>query len=272
MSPVFERQGLIARHLMRLLRPVLAIGLGIAGFQGLVIAAYEAFEGGQLLEPLFHQFEGLADSLLGGGGVLLTSPTSYVALGWRHPFVLIALAALPIARGTVSVAGEVQSGTGDLLFSRPIRRWKILLVHWLTTLTGLGDICLAGCLGTVFWIWVLGLPEAPRFGAVLMTGFAAFALAAVIAGLAYLLSAATSEASGASSWTISLVLLFYLMDFAGDLWDLAEPIKPYSIFHYYRPLELLRGDAGLFPDVYILLGLAGLLIFGAVVVLEHRDL
>ncbi len=269
---MFERRGLVQRHLLCLLRPVLAIGLGVAAFQGVVIAAYEALEGGELIEPLLDQLEGVVDSLLGGGGVLLTSPVAYVALGWRHPFVLIAVAALAISRGTASVAGEVQSGTGDLLFSRPIPRWRILLVHWMTTLVGLADICLVASLGTGFWFWALGLPEAPSLRAVFMTGLMAFALAAVMASLAYLLSAGSSEAGRASSWAISLTLVFYLMDFVGDLWELAEPVKPYSIFHYYRPLELLRGDRGLFPDLYILLGLALLLFVGASLVLQRRDL
>lgn len=259
-------------HLLALIKPVLIIGLGIVLFQGVVMAAYEAFEGGEMIEPLLSQLEGVIDSVLGGGGVLLTSPTAYVALGWRHPFVFIALAALAVSRGAASVAGEVQGGTGDLLFSRPIARWRILLVHWLTTLAGLADVCLLGCLGTVFWIWVLNLPDAPALRAVLMTGVLAFGLSLVIAGLAYLFSARSSRVGSASGWAISFTLVFYLVDFAGDLWDFARPIKPYSIFHYYRPLEVLSGERGLFPDLYVLLGLAVLLFVGSAVVLERRDL
>lgn len=270
MSKVSRCRGLARRHLQRLLRPAFAIALGLAGFQGVVMAAYEALEGGEMLEPLLQQVGGVLESLLGGGGVLLTSPVTYVALAWSHPFVLIALAALAISRGVSSVAGEVQSGTGDLLFSRPVPRWRVLLTHWATTLAALAAICFTGGLATAFWTWALGLPDAPGFSAVIATGVVAFALAAAMAGLAYLLSAGSSDAGRASSWAISIVLVSYIMDFVGDLWEVAEPVRPYSIFYYYRPLTLLRGE-GLLPDLYVLLGLALVVFAAACAVVEWRD-
>lgn len=260
---------LAEKYLLRLVRPVLAIGLGIVGFQGLLMAACRILEASEQYGPRVQQWGDFTHSLLGSSDMVVSNSTACVALAWQNPLVLTALVALAISRGTSSVREEVQSGTEN----SSLVGWRGLIVHWMTTLLGLADICLTASVGTAFWLWALGMADGPDFLAVLRTGAMAFSVGAVVASLAYLLSTRPSAvAKPTSAWAISLTLLFYLVNFAGGLWTIAEPLKPYSIFHYYRPLELLHGDRGLSPDLYILLGLALILTTGAGMAHHQQDL
>ena len=205
---------LAEKYLLRLVRPVLAIGLGIVGFQGLLMAACRILEAGEQYGPRVQQWEDFTHSLLGNGDIVMYNSTTCVALAWQNPLGLTALVALAISRGTSSVSEEVQSDTENL----SLVGWRGLIVHWMTTLIGLADICLTAAVGTTLWLWALGITDGPDFLAVLRTGAIAFSVGAVVASLAYLLSTRSSAvAKPTPAWAISLTLLFYLMNFASDL-------------------------------------------------------
>jgi len=76
--------------------------------------------------------------LRGLGGAAMDFSTAAIEMAfWNHPFVLLMFAAWAIARGTASVAGEIERGTMDLILSRPVTRFAYLNSQVLSALFGL---------------------------------------------------------------------------------------------------------------------------------------
>lgn len=269
---LFSTDSYLLNQWKRARKAVLIMGFSLALFNGVFIAGYGALEGGETLALLSEQIQGMLASFLGGDAVLLTTPYAFISMGWRHPFVLVALAAFVISRGVAGVAGEIQNKTADLLFSRPVSRVSLVLQHWLVTTFGLAAICLISTAGILFWVWALGMNDPPGVLAIISTGVMAFFLFSSVAGYVYLISASASDAGLATSYSIALTLLFYLMDVLGDIWDVLEPANSYSIFYYFQPFDLLKYQEGFYPGILIYIGMSFVLLVLAIVVIKRRDL
>ncbi len=77
-----------------------------------------------------------------GGNAMDFSTAAIEMAFWNHPFVLLMFAVWAIARGSASVAGEIERGTMDLILSRPITRFAYLSAQIAAALFGL--VLLAG--------------------------------------------------------------------------------------------------------------------------------
>ena len=76
--------------------------------------------------------------LRGLGGSSMDFSTAAIEMAfWNHPFVLLIFAVWAISRGSVSVAGEIEKGTMDLVLSRPVTRSSFLASQVLTAVGGL---------------------------------------------------------------------------------------------------------------------------------------
>jgi ABC-type transport system involved in multi-copper enzyme maturation permease subunit len=58
-----------------------------------------------------------------------------VALGYNHPLVLTFLAIIAIMLPAKHIAGEIEGGTLELLFSLPVKRLEIAFSLWLFSIT-----------------------------------------------------------------------------------------------------------------------------------------
>lgn len=76
--------------------------------------------------------------LRGLGGSSMDFSTAAIEMAfWNHPFVLLIFAIWAISRGSISVAGEIEKGTMDLVLSRPVGRSAFLAAQVLTAILGL---------------------------------------------------------------------------------------------------------------------------------------
>jgi hypothetical protein len=81
----------------------------------------------------------------------------------------------------------------------------------------------------------LGLLPLVFLNGVLMWGaFASVALAA---------SVSFDRAGPAISVALGFLLTNYFFEILGSLWDAAEFLQPYSLFHHFDPGQILQGDA-----------------------------
>ncbi len=215
----------------------------------------------QFIPPALRQMfpPELLANVTGRGFIAFTS--------FLHPVVLILMAVWVVRVGAAGLAGEIGSGTMDLLASRPIPRGLPVAVTYAWLVIGLGVLTL------VIWIGIAaGLASRPD----LMLNPAPFLapagmlllLYAAFGAVALALSAAT-RAGG--SWAAGVVAASFGLDYLARLWEAIAWSRPFSLFRYFRPQEIMT--TGVQPvDVMVLAGVAIAGLFAALVIFQRRDL
>lgn len=258
-------------HLSTVVKPILTIGISVILFQSLLLFAYEAVEGSEFIDFFLKEIENHFNTSLEAPRFLLTSPLSYISLGWRHPLVIILVASFVFSRASSAVALEREGGYGDLLFTRPIERWKILWQHFAVTLVALLVISLLKILATSSILSLQTIPS-PDLSLLFWMGLMSFSLYALMASYSYLFSVLSSAKGQAMGLATGLTLFFFALEIVGDLWDRAAPIQLLSIFYYYQPFSILLGQEDLFKNIAALLAPALLIMALSFYLIERRDL
>ncbi len=245
---------------------LLAIGFGL--FELVVGLSYASVDQNairQLVDALPPALRALA------GSADIASPTGYAGSGYLHPVALAIQGALAISMGAAP-AREAEDGTAELILSRPIAPARWLAAHGLAMATGLAIVVTGGYIGglaAALAVDDLAPVHAWPLAGALAAGFLCFA---AVGGVALLVASLVRTGGRAVGWAAGFLLISYALDYLAQVWSIAEPLGPLSIFHYLDPPGILgRGAVGL-EDVAALGGLALVTSAAALVLIERRDL
>ncbi len=164
-----------------------------------------------------------------------------------------------IGRAAGAVAGEIDRGTMELLLAQPLPRWRLIFAHLGVDLILIPALCLSLWAGLGAGTAVVGelkpdmeamkdFPQAPKeidpellridvlkFGPPLLN----------VAGLIFAVSGLTMwlSAAGRYRWrVIGLAVVFILVQFVmnviGQIWDDVGVLRPLSLFYYYQPQQI----------------------------------
>ena len=263
---------LLAAELRALGGKVAALGVGAFAFLFAVAATYQAFGGKAMPAKLFggRPPSGIA-AFSGSRSGDLFSPKHYLAFGFNHPLFLVLTLAVAVSLGARSVAGDVETGRAELVYSRPVARRKILVSHiavWLAAQLAVIAAAVAGAL--------LGSRISPDLrsagaGRVVWVAAQYVGVAAFVAGLSFAVSALTRTRSAAMGITVGITALAYLVNFVSVLWQPIAWARWLSPFGYYDPMAAATAGVGL-ARLTALVGAAAALFAVAVAALERRDL
>ena len=203
---------------------------------------------------------------------LAAGPEGYIAVFFRHPLLLIVLAAYAIAAASTALAREVEHRTILILLARPLERYHLVLSRGMASLSGLALLVVALLAGTLVGVVLKGLGDSVDALPFLIAGVNALCLAAAIVAYSYLFSALSNDGGRAILLSTGLTLAFFFLDYISVLVDVLEPVGLLSVFHYYDPLALTL-DAS-FPVLHVglLLAVAAAAFGTAVVVFQRRDI
>ena len=222
-------------------------------------------------EMLFKGPGKVSQAALGWGDLNFERPNDFLAMGMLHPIVLTLCVVWAVGRAAGAVAGEVDRGTMELLLSQPIPRNRLLLAHLLVDLVVLPVICLAFFIGTQFGLAVVGdfipdytalkslkgpggqsirfpIPDHPAplevSGRGELPGLAnTFALMLAISGLTMALSAAGRSRWKVTGYAVLTVVVMFVGNTIGQLWEPASFVRPFTLFFYYQPQKaMLNGN------------------------------
>jgi ABC-2 type transport system permease protein len=205
-----------------------------------------------------------------GGGDIFTLPGS-IALGFIHPISLILSSVFAVGFTTAAIAGERQRGTLEVLLARPLPRRVVYVTLLVCALLFVAIVMAAFLVGTVVSASINGVSAEivpSRIALVWLNGLLLFGAIAAI-GLAA--SVSFDRLSPAIGITVAVVIVSYFLEILGSLWPDAEPLQPYSLFHYLQPRDVLSGDVAAFNFV-LLAVVAGVAIVAALVIFPRRDL
>ncbi len=206
----------------------------------------------------------------GGEGVHLDNlEASFLAVGWRHPIVVAILAGYASARGSRSVATEIEEDRAELLFSLPYPRFVIVLLHFLSTMLGIAILTAAFVFSGIFFGNILG----PEIAAAnyMATGFATVGFYGAMAALAYFFSSFLRRGGWALNLSLLVILILYAVDFAGNL-GLFESFQKYTLFANYKVAESLGGMTSLGGETFGFWAVAASFLAISLVITTVRDL
>jgi ABC-2 type transport system permease protein len=249
-----------------------ALAAGTFVFVFALAGTYVAFGGatamsstfGQDLPSFYSAFAGTRDS------TNLFAPVNYLALGFVHPLYLVLTLSVAVSIGTASVAGDVETGRAEMLFTAPVDRRAVLDARLSLWAVAQLAVVAAGFLGGL-----AGMLVSPDIRAVGIAALARIALqylplAALVGALAFAASAVSASRGRALGIAIGVPTFGYLLNFVGLLWRPADPLRWVSPFRYYVPARAAAGFE--VADMAVLLGVSLVLVAGARTALQRRDL
>ncbi|HVS35165.1 MAG TPA: ABC transporter permease subunit [Gemmataceae bacterium] len=208
-------------------------------------------------------------TIIGGERVDLDRAMDLLSIGYVHPLVQAIFCVWAVGRASGALAGEVDRGTMELLLAQPLSRPRLVMAHCGVDLVVIPLLCLSLWGGTWLGTWMVGPirpakadlqlppavalivkpePEAQQRER-LHVDPAAFGRALpAVGGLLFAISGYTMalSAAGRYRWRVLGVAVFatliqFLVNVVGQLWDVMEPLRPFTIFYYYQPQAMILG-------------------------------
>ena len=228
----------------------------------------------KLFEDVLFKGPGkVSQAVLGGADLRFEKPMDFLAVGLLHPVVLILSCVWAVGRAGGAVAGELDRGTMELLMSQPVPRNRLIFAHLIVDAIVIPLLCFSFYAGTQFGIWAvgpfvidytgvrealgrevppailanLGVPTEPEV--LEISGRVQFPALANLAGLVFAISGITMaiSACGRSRWkviglSVLVMLLMFIANVLGQLWDSASFLRPFTVFYYYQPQKIMLHD------------------------------
>jgi ABC-type transport system involved in multi-copper enzyme maturation permease subunit len=248
-----------------------SVALGMFGLSLILAISFEAIGGGEAVETFFDLLPDAMKALLGAQGGIPTSAEGFLAADYRHPLYLITLSSFVIASSVGAIAREIERGTVLMLLAAPVARWRFLAAKVGALAVAVVVLALAALFGTWLGVTVTGAEDV-AMSTFMRVQVATVLLGFAIGGIGLLVSSLNSDGGQAMGITIAIIVVSYFVDFLSLLWDLAEPLGPLSIFHYYDPLGIARAGAVGSTDVLVLAAVAVVCTAAAFVVFQRRDI
>lgn len=187
----------------------------------------------------------LVQAVIGGERIEFDRAMDMMSISYVHPLVLTILGVWAIGRAANAIAGEIDRGTLELLLAQPIRRTQVVLAHFAVDAIVFPSICLAIWIGTYCGTWWMGLQaaenplqrvEPARFLPALLC-ISAYLFS--ISGVTMWISAMGRSRARVWGWAVTIFLSMFLINVLGQIFDVLDWVRPYTIFYHYQPQHLI---------------------------------
>jgi ABC-2 type transport system permease protein len=201
-----------------------------------------------LREVLFKESGKIVQTLMGGENISIERAQDMLSIAYVHPLTQTILCIWAVGRAAGAIAGEIDRGTMELLLAQPLRRGQIVLAHLAVDGIVIPLLAAAMGLGTFTAVKSLGMdkPSAAamyvdiaRFGPGLLS---VVALVFAVSGVTMMISAFGRQRGKVLGVAVLVVLLQFLVNVIGQLWSPMEPLRPFTVFYYYQPQQIILRD------------------------------
>ena len=195
-----------------------------------------------------------------------------VAFGFNHPIVLALLALNAIIIPARHIAGEIESGTMELLLAYPIKRIRLLLTLWVSGIIYLGVIVGAAWTGSLLAVGIYEDLTYELFKSMLKIIGNLWLLSVLIMSYTLLLATWGREAAKTGIYSAGITLTLYFIHFLSKIWEAISFIIPYNIFSYYQPQKLMFGERSFGLHLAVLSILIILCLLISIIRFNNRDI
>jgi ABC-2 type transport system permease protein len=205
----------------------------------------------QIEEVIFGGPRKILKALLGGEGISIFRAKDTWTIGYIHPLTQTILCVWALGRAAGAIAGEIDRGTMELLLAQPLPRYRLVLAHLCMDAITIPLVCLSLLTGNFLGSWLVGLREiGPRneLGPLLNPAMFLSALANVAAfvfalsGFTMWLSSRGRFRSRVLGSAVFIVLVQFLINVVGQLWVTVAYLRPFTVFYYYQPQQIILHD------------------------------
>jgi len=195
-----------------------------------------------------------------------------LAFGYDHPIVIVLITIMAIMLPAKHVAGEIEAGSVELLYSMPIKRMKLSFSLWVVSALMLLLVISGGWMGSL--IGMALYPQVTNFplANIIRIGLNLWLFMLTINSYTFLLSSFSREGAKTSQIAAGLTLLFFFVYYIAKLWHKAAFLKPLSIFNYYQPQALMNDQTLWLRHVAVLTGLTAVCLIIAFKKINDRDI
>lgn len=220
----------------------------------------------------FSRFPPPVQQFMGEELLAQFSVNGAVAFGYNHPIVLVFLAVIAIMLPARHIAGEIEGGTLELLFSLPIKRFKLMFSLWILSILVLLFVIIGGWLGTIIGLTIYPQLSSLPLSIVLCIGLNLWFLMLAINGYTCLFASFSREAGKVTQRAAGLTLFFYFLGYTVKLWDKVSFLKPFTIFTYYQPQAVVMNQDLWLKNISVLLVLVVVFMVVAFRRIDMRDI
>jgi ABC-type transport system involved in multi-copper enzyme maturation permease subunit len=250
---------------------LLAVAAGLATWGFMLCAVYATF-GAEIRRIVEGGYFGdLLDALTAiGGGSVFTLGGS-VALSFIHPVSIALVAVLAIGHPMAALAGERQRGTLEVLLARPISRRRVYGTALAATDLFVVGVLAANLGGVIAGATLFDVADELRLDRLLLVWANAVLLYTTVGALALAASATFDRVAPALGIVVAVAITSYAVELLGALWPEMAGVRPWSLFHYFQPAEIMAGVASPM-DAVALAGISVAAISYGLWVFPRRDL
>lgn len=255
-------------HLPFLILAFLLVGL----LQTLLLTIVTTTDLFNFIQDFIKQLPKELQLFLGEEFIAQFSIKGAAAFGYNHPLVITFLAILAITIPSKHIAGEIENGTLELIFSMPIKRISITISLWIASVLAILFV-ISGCwLGTFISKLIFSEAELLPLSKIVLIGINLAVLMLCINAYTFVISAYSREGSKVAMRAAGITLFFYFLNYIATIWAIVNFLKPFSIFYYYQPQKLMMGEANLAGNLIVLSLLTLFLMIPAAIKINRRDI
>jgi len=224
----------------------------ISLFQFLILRLVTTIDYSSTIMYLMNQLPENVQGMFGEDFISMLTVEGAAALALNHPLVLVILSIL--------------------LLSFPVRRIKLLLNLFISAVVFLFLIILCALFSSILSISIFHQLTFVLFVKMLKISFNLWLLFVFIMSLTMVLSSFEKEGSKVGIRVAGITLVFYLLHYLSSLWDAIKFTKPFNIFTYYQPQDLMTGQRSFLLHVIVLSSLILLCLFISIYQFNRRDI
>lgn len=210
-------------------------------FQFIILKFVTTFDYSSIMMILLEQLPENVRAMFGEDFISMLTVEGAAAFGFNHPMVLVILSIAAITIPSRHIAGEVETGTLELVLSLPIKRIKLLLNLWISAAVFLFIIIFFALCSSLLSIHIFHQLTTELFVKMLKISSNLWMLFMFIMSLSMLLSSFGKEGNKVAIRVAGITLIFYVLHFLSSMWETIRFTKPFNFFEYYQPEDLMVG-------------------------------
>lgn len=226
----------------------------IGAFQVLILTLVVGADLLGMIELFMSRMPPQVQRLLGDQIRAQFSVEGAVAFGYLHPMVQALMIVVAIVFPARHIAGEIEKGTLELVFSLPIKRTTVVVSLWLSSAIALLGLVIGGWIGSGVGLWLF--PEARSVPVVDLAkaGINLWLLMFAISSYTLLIAAYAREGGQATLRAAGLTLVFFFVNTTATMWPDIDFLAPFTIFHYHKPQLVMMRTSLFWQNVAVLVG------------------
>jgi ABC-2 type transport system permease protein len=244
--------------------------LGITVYGWMIVAFFPLIEQNpEYIEAIEDVWSEELMAVFGGVDLEFTTLGGFLGIEYLSLIWVFIVAAAVVTFAAGAIGGDVENGTMEVTLSQPVSRTAVALTRYVGMVI-YALVLNAVTVATIYFPGFLHNVDVPAGGmGLLFVGGSLVTLA--VGSFAFAVSAMSSGKGLSISLTLGVMVAMYLADVLGNLTDKAAWLVNFSLFHYWRPNQVID-DLLLAPVTWLVFGAATIVFFGAAMyAFQRRD-